>query len=77
MPSTYGGDVCKRQDYYCPVDGAQYWTQMKDGYFRQGRRNLDGIRMWWAVSGEKDTLSDLFDASKVFDPSRPTPVEDL
>ena len=64
-------------DYYCPVDGAQYWTQMKDGYFRQGRRNLDGIRMWWAVSGEKDTLSDLFDASKVFDPSRPTPVEDL
>ncbi len=64
-------------DYYCPVDGAQYWEQMKDGYFRQGRRNLDGIRMWWAVSGEKDTLSDLFDASEVFDPSRPTPVEDL
>ncbi len=33
--------------------------------------------MWWAVSGENDTLSDLFDASEVFDPSRPTPVEDL
>ena len=26
---------------------------------------------------EGDTLSDLFDASEVFDPSRPTPVEDL
>ena len=64
-------------DYYCPVDGAQYWTQMKDGYFRQGRRNLDGIRMWWAVSGYKDTLSDLFDANKVFDKTRPTPVENL
>lgn len=63
-------------DYFCNVDGsAEYWVQMGDNYIRQGRRNLDGTRMWEAISGGKDRLSDLFNASEVFDPARPTPVE--
>jgi hypothetical protein len=44
---------------------------------RQGRRNLDGYRMYYdlpesGVGG--DHLSDLFDVNEVFDRSRPTPV---
>lgn len=63
-------------DYFCNVDGsAEYWVQMGDDYIRQGRRNLDGSRMWEALSGGKDRLSDLFDVNEVFDPARPTPVE--
>lgn len=61
-------------DYFCNVDANRYWVQLGDDYLRQGRRNLDGIRMWQAISGQKDWLSDLFDAGEVFDPERPTPV---
>lgn len=61
-------------DYFCNVDANRYWVQLGSNYLRQGRRNLDGIRMWQAVSGQKDWLSDLFDAKEVFDPARPTPV---
>ena len=39
-------------------------------YFRMGRRNVDGYRMYY----NPDLLADLFDASEVFDSSRPTPV---
>lgn len=61
-------------DYFCNVDANRYFVQLGDNYLRQGRRNLDGIRMWQAISGQKDWLSDLFDAGAVFDPERPTPV---
>ncbi len=64
--------------YFFNVDASvEYWVQISAAsqYLRQGRRNLDGTRMWEAVSGKKDRLSDLFDASAVFDPARPTPVE--
>lgn len=61
--------------YFCNVDSSRYWVQMGSDYLRQGRRNLDGIRMWQAVSGQKDLLSDLFDAKEIFDPARPTPVQ--
>ncbi|MCC8151262.1 MAG: polysaccharide deacetylase, partial [Lachnospiraceae bacterium] len=61
-------------DYFCNVDSAQYWVQFGDDYLRQGRRNIDGNRMWEALSGGKDRLSDLFDVKEVFDPARPTPV---
>ena len=33
--------------YYCNVDSSQYWVQITDQYFRQGRRNLDGYRMYY------------------------------
>ena len=57
-------------DYYCNVDSNQYFVQMTDEYFRMGRRNVDGYRMYY----NPDMLADLFDVSQVFDPSRPTPV---
>ncbi|MDC7291618.1 polysaccharide deacetylase family protein [Blautia schinkii] len=57
-------------NYYCNVDSNQYWVQITDQYFRQGRRNLDGYRMYY----NPEMLSDLFDVSEVWDASRPTPV---
>lgn len=69
-------------DYFCNVDSSQFFLQRADGYLRQGRRNLDGERMWEAieadqgVEGYTNRLSDLFDdVSSIFDASRPTPVE--
>ena len=44
---------------------------------RQGRRNLDGYRMYYDLpetNPVKTHLSDLFDVTQVFDQSRPTPV---
>lgn len=63
--------------YFCNVDSSQYYVQIGDTYMRQGRRNLDGYRMYYdlpesGVGG--DHLSDLFDVNEVFDRSRPTPV---
>lgn len=57
-------------NYYCNVDSSQYFVQIRDNYFRQGRRNLDGYRMYY----NPELLSDLFDAQSVFDSSRPVPV---
>ena len=57
-------------NYYCNVDSNKYFVQITDEYFRMGRRNVDGYRMYY----NPDLLSDLFDAGKVFDPARPTPV---
>lgn len=57
-------------NYFCNVDSSQYWVQITDLYFRQGRRNLDGYRMYY----DPDMLSDLFEVSLVWDSSRPTPV---
>ena len=57
-------------NYYCNVESSQYFVQIRSNYFRQGRRNLDGYRMYY----NPELLSDLFDAQEVFDPSRPVPV---
>lgn len=57
-------------NYFCNVDSNQYWVQITDSYLRQGRRNLDGYRMYY----NPEKLEDLFDAKAVFDPARPTPV---
>lgn len=62
-------------DYFCNVDSSEYWVQITRDYFRQGRRNLDGTRMYEVICGKRDLLSDLFDAKEVFDPARPTPVK--
>lgn len=57
-------------NYFCNVDSSKYFVQIRDRYFRQGRRNLDGYRMYY----NPELLEDLFDAKAVFDPSRPIPV---
>ncbi|MDY3251104.1 MAG: polysaccharide deacetylase [Candidatus Choladocola sp.] len=58
---------------YCNVDSSQYWVQFGDNYMRQGRRNLDGYRMYY----NPEMLSDLFTVSEVWDSSRPTPVPQM
>ncbi len=57
-------------NYFCNVDSSQYWVQITENYFRQGRRNLDGYRMYHFP----EMLSDLFDVKEVWDDSRPVPV---
>lgn len=56
--------------FYCNVDSTQYFLQIRDSYVRQGRRNLDGYRLWNDVHGEVNRTSDLFDASQILDPKR-------
>ncbi len=58
---------------FCNVDSSQYWVQFGNTYMRQGRRNLDGYRMYY----NPEMVEDLFDASSVFDPARPTPVPEM
>jgi hypothetical protein len=60
-------------DIYCNVDSTQYWVQFGENYMRQGRRNLDGYRMYY----NPEMLEDLFDAGEVFDKARPTPVPEM
>ena len=59
--------------YFCNVDSSQYWVQFGENYMRQGRRNLDGYRMYY----NPEMLEDLFDAGEVFDKARPTPVPEM
>lgn len=62
-------------DYFCNVDGNRAWLQIGKNYVRQGRRNLDGYRMYYdMINDNRDWLSDLFDVNTVFDKSRPVPV---
>ena len=56
--------------YFCNVDAHTYWVQITDEYLRQGRRNLDGYRMYY----NPEMLEDLFNVSDVWDSERPTPV---
>ncbi len=55
---------------FCNVDSSQYWVQFGNTFMRQGRRNLDGYRMYY----NPDMLYDLFDVSQAWDSNRPTPV---
>lgn len=57
-------------NFFCNVDSSQYFLQIRDSYLRQGRRNLDGYRLWNDVHGSKNRTSDLFDASQILDPAR-------
>ena len=60
--------------YFCNVDGGHdYWVQIHDGYVRQGRRNIDGYRLY---HGPK-LLDDLFDPASVIDLARPLPVPEI
>ena len=56
--------------YFYNVDSSVSWCQLGDDYFRGGRRNLDGYRMY----NSPGRLDDLFDAAAVFSKARPTPV---
>ena len=58
---------------FCNVDSSQYWVQFGDRFMRQGRRNLDGYRMYY----NPDMVADLFDVSSVWDSARPTPVPEM
>ena len=60
-------------DYFCNVDSNVCWVQRTDGYFRMGRRNLDGRRLWEAIlTPENNRIGDLIpDVSAVIDPARP------
>ena len=61
--------------YFCNVDAAgPYWVQITDDYLRQGRINLDGMRMYEAISGGRNRVEPFFDVESVFDKSRPLPV---
>lgn len=63
--------------YFCNVDGNPHWVQISDKSMRQGRRNLDGYRMYYDLPETEPTktyLDDLFDVTTVFDRERPTPV---
>ena len=59
--------------YFFNVDSKVAWTQIGENYYRGSRRNIDGYRMFH----HPEKLEDLFDVSKVFDSTRPTPVPAL
>lgn len=59
--------------YFFNVDSSIAWCQLGENYFRGGRRNLDGYRMWH----NPELLKDLFNVEDVFDPERPTPVPNI
>lgn len=64
--------------YFCPVNSLQYSTRIDSYGLNQGRRNLDGYRMYYdMIDPDDDKLSDLFDVNEVFDPERPTPVPEI
>lgn len=63
--------------YFCNVDSSKYWVQLGPDYLRQGRRDVDGYRMYYDLINpdpSKLKLNDLFDVAEVFDKDRPTPV---
>lgn len=56
---------------FCNVDSSAYTTLIENDYMRQGRRNLDGYRIYRNATGVESNLSDLFDAKDILDPLRP------
>ncbi len=59
--------------YFFNVDSSIYWSQLGPNYYRGGRRNLDGYRMWY----HPKRVDDLFDVAEIFDKARPTPVPQI
>lgn len=59
--------------YFFNVDSHVYWSQLGSNYFRGGRRNVDGYRMYH----DPEMLDDLFIVEEAFDPGRPTPVPSI
>ena len=63
-------------NFFCNVDGSQRaWIQIRDGYVRQARINLDGFMLWRSLNGKTNVLDGLIgNVDDIFDPARPTPV---
>ena len=61
---------------FCNVDSHEYATLIAKDHIRQGRRNIDGYRIYYNAIGSQNNLSDLFDANAILDPKRP-PVPEL
>lgn len=61
---------------FCNVDSNQHRTWFGRDYLRQGRRNLDGYRIYYNAIGKQDNVSDLFQAAEIIDSKRP-PVPPL
>ena len=59
--------------YFFNVDSHIAWCQLGSNYYRGGRRNLDGYRMYH----DPEMLDDLFNVDEVFDKARPTPVPSI
>lgn len=58
---------------FCNVDGSEeYLVWFGNDYLRMGRRNLDGIRFYYNITGSQNNLSDLFDVNEIVDPLRPS-----
>lgn len=57
-------------DIFCTVSSYQYTLEVHDDFVHDGRRNLDGYRLWNDVHNDEDWTSDLFDASEILDPAR-------
>ena len=52
-------------NYFCPVDSGKYTTEIYSDYMKQGRRNIDGYRMYYdMIDDDVDYLSDLFDVRR-------------
>ncbi len=73
--------------YFFNVNSSDYWVQMGEDYYRGGRRNVDGYRMWYHpyklddLMGKKtiqyyDKNKNLVtkEVSEAFDAARPCPV---
>lgn len=59
--------------FFCNVDSTKCWVQIRGSYVRQGRRNIDGYRMYY----NPNLLDDLFNVEEIFDEARPTPVDPI
>lgn len=65
--------------YFCNVDSSTAaWVQLGDDFLRQGRRNLDGYRMYNDyINPSNSKVADLFDVTKVYDAQVRPPVPSL
>ena len=76
QPYTYSNEYYAHYksmgfNIYCNVDSSvKAWVQIGPDFLRQGRRNLDGYRMYYSP----DLISDLYDVNTAWDSNRPTPV---
>ena len=72
QPHTSAGRIPSEAGYrfYCTTATESNDLRLLDGYIRISRRLVGG---YWLVN-EPETLKDLFDAKKLVDEVRPTPV---
>ena len=72
--------------YFFNVDSSYYWVQMGENYYRGGRRNVDGYRMWYhpyklddlmgtkTIQYKVNGVTKEKTVSEAFDVARPCPV---